>query len=313
MIKTLKPDVIIGMGILNAFLSARLAKLFKVPFVYYLIDSLHTLIPESYLQPVGRFFERRTLQSADQVLAINKQLGRYAKRLGAHVKPKIISAGIDKTRFNPDLDGTLIRRELMIQDNEMVLFFMGWLYDFSGLREVAQSISETNSDVRLLILGKGDLYDELKELGELSNGSKIIVHDWVSYENVPKYLSAADICILPAHLNSIMRNIVPIKVYEYLACGKPVIATKLPGVMREFGEGKGLVYIDRPENVLGEARTIFGDKKRYNNLSDAALRFSDTCDWKNRTRRFVDILHKTISQSIGTDCIQNALQSDVES
>ncbi|MHA2153593.1 MAG: glycosyltransferase family 4 protein, partial [Candidatus Thorarchaeota archaeon] len=293
-IKSFKPDVIIGMGILNANLSARLAKLFGIPFVYYLIDSLHTLIPEKYLQPFGRFVESRTLMLADQVLAINKHLGSYASRMGARREPKIITAGIDKTRFNPDVDGTAIRGELGIHENEIVIFFMGWLYDFSGLREVAQSVSETASDVRLLVLGRGDLLGELKELSARTHANKIIVLDWVSYENVPKYLSAADICILPAHLNEIMRDIVPIKLYEYLACWKPVIVTKLPGVMKEFGKNNGIVYVDHPEDVVEQAKVIHNDEKLYNDLSHAALQFSESLDWEEITGRFLGVLQKLL-------------------
>jgi glycosyltransferase involved in cell wall biosynthesis len=49
-----------------------------------------------------------------------------------------------------------------------------------------------------------------------------------------------------------MRDIVLIKLYEYMAMGKPVITTKLPGVMQEFGEDHGVVYVDKME-VLEDA------------------------------------------------------------
>ena len=51
------------------------------------------------------------------------------------------------------------------------------------------------------------------------------------------------ICLLPAHKNEIMMNIVPIKIYEYMAMGKPVIATKLPGLVKEFGEDSGILLL----------------------------------------------------------------------
>ena len=50
-----------------------------------------------------------------------------------------------------------------------------------------------------------------------------------------------------------MCNSVPIKFYEYMAMGKPVVTTKLPGVMREFGEGNGVIYVDKPEDALERA------------------------------------------------------------
>ena len=53
-----------------------------------------------------------------------------------------------------------------------------------------------------------------------------------------------------------MMNIVPIKMYEYMAAGKPVIATRLPGVMKEFGEDHGVIHIDNPEDLLEKANEI---------------------------------------------------------
>src|SRR5438034_11814356 len=73
---------------------------------------------------------------------------------------------------------------------------------------------------------------------------------------MPSYLAAADICLLPAQDVPTMRNIVPIKLYEYLAAGKPVIATRLPGLVEEFGEGNGIVYVKGPVEVLSKVSEL---------------------------------------------------------
>ena len=53
-----------------------------------------------------------------------------------------------------------------------------------------------------------------------------------------------------------MQDIVPIKIYEYMAMCKPVITTKLPGIMMEFGENKGIYYVDKPSDVISKAKDI---------------------------------------------------------
>ena len=71
------------------------------------------------------------------------------------------------------------------------------------------------------------------------------------YNEIPDFLAAADICILPAYPDEeIMQDIVPIKIYEYMAMGKPVITTMLPGIMKEFGEENGISYVNKPSEVL---------------------------------------------------------------
>lgn len=296
-IKSFKPDVILGMGILNTYIAGRLARFFGIPFVYYLIDSLHTLIPQKPLRPFGRLVESRALKLANRVLVINRKLGSYAKRVGASEFPEIITAGVDKTRFNHNVEGNEIREKLGISKNEIVLFFMGWLYEFSGLREVARRLSHDSSEVRLVVLGRGDLQEELEELARNASREKSIsVLSWVPYEELPQYISAADICILPAHLNEIMQDIVPIKMYEYLACGKPVITTRLPGIMAEFGYHSGVVYVRKPADVVTHAREICRDLKRYTELSEDAIRFSESLDWQLITDRFSSVLQNLASR-----------------
>ncbi len=68
-----------------------------------------------------------------------------------------------------------------------------------------------------------------------------------SVEEVPCYIAACDVCLLPYRVNEWTRNIDSLKLYEYLACGKPVVATDVPAA-RRFSE---VVKI-----VTGEAQFI---------------------------------------------------------
>jgi len=61
---------------------------------------------------------------------------------------------------------------------------------------------------------------------------------------------ASDVCLLPANNNKVMRKLVPIKMYEYMTCGKPVISTRLPSIMKEFEYDNGVIYVDQPAEVL---------------------------------------------------------------
>lgn len=61
-------------------------------------------------------------------------------------------------RYDPNTDGSEIRKRYGIKDDDSVLFFMGWLYDFSGLKEVATELSKIKDekpDIKLLIEGAG--------------------------------------------------------------------------------------------------------------------------------------------------------------
>lgn len=290
-ISEFKPDVIVGFGILNANIAIRLARRNEIPFYYYIIDELHRLVPEKAFQAVARFIEIQNMKYADTVISINEGLRDYTIQMGADPeKTEVIRAGVDLEAFNPEERKT-IRAKYDVQDDETVLFFMGWLYEFSGLKEVAQALAKNqNSKIKLLILGKGDLWDTLQDIRQ-SHGleDQIIMESWVPFAEVPKYIMAADICILPAYKNEIMMNIVPIKMYEYMAAGKPVLATRLPGLMKEFGKGNGILYVDSPDAVIDKALELI-ETQSISSVGEKAKDFVRPLTWDSLTDTFQETL-----------------------
>jgi len=117
------------------------------------------------------------------------------------------------------------------------------------------------------------------------------------YTEMPSWLSAADVCLLPAYHTETMRNIVPIKMYEYLAAGKPVIATKLPGLFREFGEGHGVVYVEDPAEVVPKAVELAreGNLRRIGQQGRA---FVEGNDWNSITDKFESMLKDLLARRI---------------
>lgn len=290
-----KPDVIIGFGIINTYLASRLAKKCKIPFVYYWIDVLHTLISIKQLQFLGKYLEKSTIKDSSKVITINKKLAGFVTELGADKeKTCVIGAGIDLTRFNPKLDGYEVRRTYGIKKDDIVLFFMGWLYHFSGLEEVALElgkIKDENPDIKLLIVGDGDAFNNLQRIRVKDNlDSQLILTGKQPYEKIPEFIAAADICLLPAYPNEkTMQDIVPIKMYEYMAMGKLVIATKLPGIMKEFGDDHGVIYVDKPEDVLAEAIELI-DNGVFKECGSKAMGFVEKYNWDDVVDDFERIL-----------------------
>lgn len=92
-----------------------------------------------------------------------------------------------------------------------------------------------------------------------------------------------------------MQDIVPIKMYEYMAMGKPVIATKLPGVMKEFGESNGVVYIEKPEDVITKALELV-QSGQVKELGLKAREFAEKNSWDNITDEFEKILEGVIRE-----------------
>ena len=285
-IDSFKPDVIIGFGLVNANIAIKLGHQHNIPFIYYIIDQLHLLVPEKRLQALAETVEKSNYMHSDEIISINEGLREYTISLGAEqAKTKVIRAGVDLGRFF-GVDGSTIRKTYGITDEDVVLFFMGWLYSFSGLDEVAlELIKSSESHIKLFILGKGELLGKLKEIKKNDSKNSLIIEDWKPYSEVPKYLAAGDICLLPAKQSEIMKNIVPIKMYEYMAAGKVVFSTDLPGIRKEFGIGHGVMYVNNAKEIIDLARKMMKEK-RIKEEGLVGSNFVKSNDWAYTTSSF---------------------------
>lgn len=81
----------------------------------------------------------------------------------------------------------------------------------------------------------------------------------------------------------------PIKLYEYMAMEKPVITTRLPGILKEFGDDNGVIYVDTPEEVLNEAIKLVRTEIT-NEEGRKARRFVEKYSWDSITDEFEGIL-----------------------
>jgi glycosyltransferase involved in cell wall biosynthesis len=291
-IQEFKPDVIIAFGILNAYLGMHQAKKHDIPFVYYLIDHLHTLLPNKLTRKTAEQFEKQIIKGADKIFVINKGLKDYAVEMCGDInKISIIPAGVDLEKFNPQVDGSPIREKYGIKKDDILLFFMGWIYNFSGMKEVAESLSiADNENIKLMIVGEGDLYKPLLKMKSEKNlNGKLILTGKIPFEEVPKHVAAADICLLPAYKNETMINIVPIKIYEYMAMGKPVIATNLPGIQKEFGLDNGISYIENSSDAL-EKSIWLSETNGLEDDGEKAFSYVRDLSWDKITGQFENLL-----------------------
>lgn len=290
-INEFKPDLIVALGLLNAQIAAKSAKKHKIPFVYYLIDVLYMLIPEKQLQKLGKKINNKTLLMSDLVLTINKGLSENAISLGADPKKtEIIDAGIDLNKYDPNLDASNLMEKYNISKDDVVLFFMGWIYNFAGMKELAIELGKNKEkypNFKILIVGDGDAYEDiLKIRNDYDLEDQLILTGKQPYQLISEFISLSDFCLLPAYQDEeIMQDIVPIKIYEYMAMEKPVIATKLPGLYKEFGSGNGIIYINEAKEVLETAKSII-EKDKSEEIGKIARKTVEHNDWEAITDKF---------------------------
>ena len=169
-----------------------------------------------------------------KVLATTPDLSRYAIEMGA--KKEFVESfhlGIDMNDFKPLKKDTAFAELLGISNNDNVIVFVGTIYPFAGLIELVsnfEKIEEQNPNTKIIIVGGGPSYNELQKLViKKKLELKVILTNFKPQKEIPKYISLADLCINPFQINYVTNRILPTKILEYFACGKPVLSTPLAG------------------------------------------------------------------------------------
>lgn len=296
--RSFKPDVVVAYGLSNALLARVFAAVTRTRFIAHSFDVLHAIAEPSYLAPIARIVETAVLRSADTVIVVHRALLDYVARLGVRrSKTRFIMNGFTVRTGDPERVAA-VRRRHGIGDGEVMILFIGWLYTHSGVLEVARRLiaSDRFAGYRLVIAGDGDLLPRLRRLAAEADGSRQLrVLGKLPVDQIPDLIAAADVGLCVSVESPAMRYVVPAKVDEYLEHGRPVLATRLPGLLAELGELSSMIWIDGPSGALDALDAVLSDRPdpraHLAELGAAARAYGrERQTWETVTTRFRAVL-----------------------
>jgi len=169
--------------------------------------------------------------------------------LRPHVLPNGVNAGVFR-HLSPELR---IRKGLHISDSDSVVMsacrLVGWKGIYYAIKAVAELIGKGYS-LKYLIAGDGEERGKLEDLAKESNISDSVVFlGGVKNSELPLYYSLADIAVFP----SVADETFGISIAEAMACGVPVVSTRVGGIPEVVAEGTGLLVPPRDVHSLAEA------------------------------------------------------------
>jgi glycosyltransferase involved in cell wall biosynthesis len=115
---------------------------------------------------------------------------------------------------------------------------------------------------------------------------------------VSEYTNLAEVCINPFAINNITREIFPAKIPQYLACGKPVVSTALPGLMSVIpGEDQGIIYVDSVPTMIKEVVSLLKSPECRHRLGQAGLNYTNQTHRSEQVGRQLEtILQEVIAK-----------------
>ncbi len=280
-------------ALISGLMVSSILKSKKINTVYDIADNLPDMIRTSpqvpaILRPLGGFLGDNTLklniETATKVTIVTKFLEEISGVPSD--KSEIIPNGVDTRLFkNYELPQMKPKLEL---DHNFIIGYVGVLREWVDFEPVFAAIKKLNkNDIKILIVGKEGKFNETRNLAnKYGIEDKVIFTGAVPYEDVPKYISCMDICLIPFLKNKITEDPCPLKLFEYMACEKPVISTVYTSAV-----GNRILYASNVREYHDAILELYHNEDMRKQLGQSSRSFVEQFyDWSKISSRVEEVL-----------------------
>jgi len=297
LLRAARPDVLLVRHVLLAASGALVASRLKLP----LVIEVNAPVAESrlyadeyfHLPWIAEWLESSELRRSDGITVVSTALKRHLMERCRLPDSKftVVPTGADLERFHPEVPPDPTLPEAFRQGP--VVGFVGSFQKFHGVDLIARMVIEvgrSRPSVRFLFVGDGPeaatLRRETSELGE-----RILFTGSVPHTSVPGMVAALDVSVLPETAFYCS----PLKVVEWMAAGKAVVAPRYEPVEELIEDGvHGLLFPPRDAAALIEAvqRLVDDSETRVRMGRAAAQRARASLSWEDNARRVIEVCQR---------------------
>lgn len=229
------------------------------------------------------------LRRLSGIIAITRGLKRlYCSGEDGMPQEKILVApdGVSPEEFSVSLPKNELREELHLPKEKRIILYSGHLYEWKGADALALASRELPDDYCTVIVG-GTKSDVEKFRAKFGNAQNITIEGHKPFALIPKYLAAADVLVLPNSGKHSISEIYtsPMKLFEYMASGVPIVASDLPSIREILNENNAsLVAPDSPSALARGIMDIVRDPAGASRKAAQALRDVEKYSWRRRAQ-----------------------------
>ncbi|KST64543.1 glycosyltransferase family 4 protein [Mastigocoleus testarum] len=201
---------------------------------------------------LARQAAEKVFAAATTLIAVSHAVGEYLENYPmAQGRIHVVPNGVDPKRFSTDVKPSLVRKP-----EEFIIGFVGTMkpwHDLSSLVDAFAKLYCEDSNTRLLMVGDGKgLKKVIDNLSTHNCSQAVHFTGAVPPEQIPGLLATIDVAVAPYSLND-QCYFSPLKVYEYMAAGLPVVASRIGQLAELIQDGvNGLLYPPDDSDCLAE-------------------------------------------------------------
>lgn len=253
-----------------------------------------------------RWFWKIAMRAMNGIITTNKwKIGQCHLIFGiAKDKMAVAPNGYDPALFEIDKSKTELRKELNLPLDASIVMYTGHLYDWKGAYILAEAASLRPNLIFVFVGGTTKDIVRFKEKYE--NSRNILILGYKPYQEIPRYLKAADVLVLPnsAFSKEVRFSVYsrfdtsPIKMFEYMASGVPIVASNLPSIREILNEKNAvLAEPDNPQDLANKIDYVLQNPEISQQLAREAKKTAKNFTWLKRAENILKFIQKTIATS----------------
>lgn len=282
------------------YVVAKYLKSKNVNTIYDIADNLPEMARTSpqipiFLRPLGGLMSeivmQKNIRSAKKITYTTKSLIDSYEI--STKKLELIPNGVD-TKVFKKYPSIKLKTKLGL-NNSFVIGHVGvlreWL-DFNPLFKAFKSL--TNSlNLKLLIVGGGVGYNDVMRLAKKYRiFEDVVFAGTVPYSQVPDFISCMDVGIIPFKLDRVSQDSQPLKLFEYMACETPVIATNVKGIIESVGDL--VIYASDVDDYREKIIMLYNDEELRRKMGLIGRKFvEENYDWSKISSNLESVLKKS--------------------
>ena len=296
-IREFRPDAIYERYSLFFFAGIWAKWRFKLPFILEVNGPLaeeRTRYDGLALKSVGLWAQRHVWRSADFVLPVTHVLAGMVQSAGvAPERIAVIANGINEAHFQTAPTSETAKAALGLA-GQVVLGFTGFVKDWHGIDRVIRWMAGAGREgVHLLVAGDGPARTGLEALAdELGVRGRVTFTGLVQRDAIPQLIAAFDIALQPA----VVPWASPLKLFEYLALGRAVLAPREPNLLEVLADGDNALLFDaaRPGDFEAALDRLCRDGDLRRSLGEGARRSVGVrgFTWRRNAERIVELFQR---------------------
>jgi len=263
-----RPDVVIATSpqLLVGLAGWWLARRFRRPFVFEVRDLWPESLPASGIGRPGSVLYRVLdslanflYRSADKIVVLTDAFREHLvlRKRADHGKVAVIENGVEPELFRP-MDGTKVIRDSLGLAGRFVISYIGTLgfaHNLQTALRAAAILRDRLPEALFVFVGDGAETERLKKEVRLAGLENIKFFGQQPRELIPQFIGASDVCLVLLRKDGLFETVLPSKMLEFMACGRPVLIG-VDGLARKIVEESNSGLFVKPEDPLDLAEAV---------------------------------------------------------